>query len=108
MKGLGGDLRQVIQCNRRGGGISRERATLRSTMWMRRPIVMLTLLAFIWGASFMLIKIADRQLAPSTLILGRLGSAALLLAAIAALRLGPRRTLAEIRAAWRWLVVIGL
>jgi drug/metabolite transporter (DMT)-like permease len=75
---------------------------------MRRPIVMLTLLAFIWGASFMLIKIADRQLAPSTLILGRLGSAALLLAAIAILRLGPRQTLAEIRGAWQWLVVVGL
>jgi drug/metabolite transporter (DMT)-like permease len=75
---------------------------------MRRPIVILTLLAFIWGASFMLIKIADRQLAPSTLILGRLASAALLLAAIAALRLGPRETLAQIRGAWRWLVVVGL
>ena len=75
---------------------------------MRRPIVILTLLAFIWGASFMLIKIADRQLAPSTLILARLGSAALLLAAIALVRLGPQRTLTEIRAAWAWLVVIGL
>ena len=75
---------------------------------MRRPIVILTLLAFIWGASFMLIKIADRQLAPSTLILGRLASAALLLAAIALVRLGPRETLAQIRGAWQWLVVIGL
>src|SRR5256714_10907102 len=75
---------------------------------MRRPIVILMLLAFIWGASFMLIKIADRQLTPATLILGRLGSAALLLAAIAVVRLGPQRTLAEIRAAWGWLVVIGL
>jgi drug/metabolite transporter (DMT)-like permease len=75
---------------------------------MRRPIVILTLLAFIWGASFMLIKIADRQLAPSTLILGRLGSAALLLTAIALLQLGPRRTLAELRGAWRWLVVVGV
>ncbi|MGZ4401612.1 MAG: DMT family transporter [Gaiellaceae bacterium] len=75
---------------------------------MRRPIVILTLLAFIWGASFMLIKIADRQLAPSTLILGRLGSATVLLAAIALLQLGPRRTLAELRGAWRWLVVVGL
>jgi drug/metabolite transporter (DMT)-like permease len=75
---------------------------------MRRPIVILTLLALIWGASFMLIKIADRQLAPSTLILGRLGSATLLLAAIAVLRLGPRETWAQIRGAWRWLVVIGL
>jgi drug/metabolite transporter (DMT)-like permease len=75
---------------------------------MRRPIVILTLLAFIWGASFMLIKIADRQLAPSTLILARLGSAALLLAVIAAVRLGPRETLAQIRGVWGWLVVIGL
>jgi len=75
---------------------------------VRRPIVILTLLALIWGASFMLIKIADRQLAPSTLILARLGSAALLLAAIALVRLGPRRTLAEVRGAWRWLVVVGL
>ena len=30
VKGLGGDLRQVIQCNPRGGGISRDPATLRS------------------------------------------------------------------------------
>jgi drug/metabolite transporter (DMT)-like permease len=75
---------------------------------MRRPIVILTLLAFIWGASFMLIKIADRQLAPSTLILARLGSAALLLAAIAVVRLGPRETWAYVRGAWVWLVVIGL
>jgi hypothetical protein len=28
---LGGQLRQVIQCNREGGGISPERATLRSS-----------------------------------------------------------------------------
>src|SRR6476646_3696026 len=75
---------------------------------MRRPIVILTLLAFIWGASFMLIKIADRQLTPSTLILARLGSATLLLAAIAVVRLGPRRTLEEMRGAWAWLVVVGL
>jgi hypothetical protein len=31
MKRLGGDLRQVIQSNRRRGGISPERATLRSS-----------------------------------------------------------------------------
>ncbi len=69
---------------------------------------MLAVLALIWGASFMLIKIADRQLAPSTLILGRLGSAALVLAAIALVRFGGRRTLAELRRAWPWLVVIAL
>ena len=75
---------------------------------MRRPAVILSVLALIWGASFMLIKIADRQLAPATLILGRLGSAALLLAAIAVLRLGPRATIDELRGAWRWLVIVGL
>ena len=57
---------------------------------MRRPIVILTLLALIWGASFMFIKIAVRELAPATLILGRVGIGALLLALIAFLRLGPR------------------
>jgi len=75
---------------------------------MRRPAVILTLLALIWGASFMLIKIADRQLAPSTLVLGRLGSATLLLAAIAAVSLGFRATMRELRAAWLWLVVVSL
>ena len=75
---------------------------------MRRPAVILTLLALIWGASFMLIKIADRELTPATLILGRLGSAALLLAVIAMARLGPRATLDEIRHRWQWLLVIGL
>jgi drug/metabolite transporter (DMT)-like permease len=75
---------------------------------MRRPAVILALLALIWGASFMLIKIADRQLAPSTLVLGRLGSATLLLAAIAVVSLGLRRTLDELREAWGWLVVVAL
>jgi drug/metabolite transporter (DMT)-like permease len=75
---------------------------------MRRPSVILALLALIWGASFMLIKIADRQLAPSTLVLGRLGSATLLLATIAVGSLGFGATLRELRAAWRWLVVVAL
>src|SRR5580765_6462407 len=75
---------------------------------MRRPIVFLTLLALIWGASFMLIKIADRQLSPATLIFGRIGSAAVVLAVVAVWRLGTRETLAELRGEWPWLVVVGL
>ena len=59
---------------------------------MRRPIVILTLLAFIWGASFMLIKIADRQLAPATLIFGRIGLAAAALAVVA-----PKGTVSALR-----------
>ncbi|HET7568484.1 MAG TPA: DMT family transporter [Gaiellaceae bacterium] len=77
-------------------------------MAMRRNPLMLLALALIWGASFMFIKIADRELAPATLILGRLGSSALALAVVALVALGPARTAAEIRAAWRWLVVVGL
>lgn len=47
----------------------------------RRHLIMLLALAAIWGASFMLIEIALRELAPSTLILLRLGFGALALAA---------------------------
>jgi drug/metabolite transporter (DMT)-like permease len=42
------------------------------------------------------------------LILGRIGSAAVVLAVVAVWRLGARETLAELRKAWRWLVVVGL
>jgi len=69
---------------------------------------MLATVALIWGASFMFIKIADRELAPATLIVGRLGSAALTLAVVAAIWHGPRRTLVELRDSWRWLVVVAL
>jgi drug/metabolite transporter (DMT)-like permease len=64
---------------------------------------MLVALALIWGASFMFIKIADRQLAPATLILGRLGLAAATLAVFA-----PRGTVAVLRERWRPIVVVGL
>jgi drug/metabolite transporter (DMT)-like permease len=46
----------------------------------RRHLLMLLALAAIWGSSFMLIEIALRDLDPATLILLRLGSAALALA----------------------------
>lgn len=75
---------------------------------MRRNPVLLAALALIWGASFMFIKIAVRELAPATLILGRLGSAAVALALVAVVSHGGRRTLAELRAAWPWLVVVAL
>jgi len=64
---------------------------------------MLVALALIWGASFMFIKIAVRELTPATLILGRLGLAALTLAVLA-----PRGTLGALRANALWLVVVGL
>ena len=64
---------------------------------------MLVALALIWGASFMFIKIAVREVTPATLILGRLGLAALTLAVLA-----PRGTFGALRANALWLVVVGL
>ena len=46
----------------------------------RRHLIMLLALAAIWGSSFMFITIALRDLAPSTLILFRMGSGAVALA----------------------------
>jgi drug/metabolite transporter (DMT)-like permease len=69
---------------------------------------MLVALALLWGASFMFIKIADRSLAPATLILGRLGFAAVTLALIVPFTVGWNRALAATRENWRWLVVVAL
>jgi drug/metabolite transporter (DMT)-like permease len=69
---------------------------------------MLAALALVWGASFLFIKVAVRELAPSTLILGRLGLAALMLATVAVLTSGARATVAEVRANAGWLVVAAI
>ena len=69
---------------------------------------MLLALALIWGASFMFIKVADRQLAPSTLILGRVGLGALTLALIVPFTVGAGATLAALRANAGWLVTVAL
>src|SRR5437660_10338518 len=74
----------------------------------RRHLVMLVLLALIWGSSFMFIKIAVRQLEPSTLILGRLGLAALTLMLVVPALVGGRATLADLRAHWPALALVGL
>ena len=59
-------------------------------MTRSRPIVLLGALALIWGSSFMFIKVADREVEPSTLILGRLGLAALTLAVVVPVLVGGR------------------
>lgn len=75
----------------------------------RRYLPMLVLLALVWGSSFMFIKVAVRDLDPATLVLGRLGVAAVTLAVIVPLLLGgARATLAEVRGHWPWLAVVGL
>jgi drug/metabolite transporter (DMT)-like permease len=74
----------------------------------RRPIVLLALLALIWGSSFLFIKVAVRDLAPSTLVAGRLGLAALVLAVVVPLLVGKGALIRDLREHWRALVVVGL
>ncbi|HVH51313.1 MAG TPA: DMT family transporter [Gaiellaceae bacterium] len=70
-----------------------------------RNLAMLVALALIWGASFMFIKVAVRELSPATLIMGRLGLAALTLVILVP---WTRETVTEIRENARWLVVVAL
>jgi drug/metabolite transporter (DMT)-like permease len=69
---------------------------------------MLVTVALLWGASFMFIKVAVRELAPATLILGRIGIGALTLALIVPFLVGGRATVTAIRAHAGWLAVVGL
>src|ERR671922_1090975 len=74
----------------------------------RRHVLMLAVLALVWGASFMFIKICVRELEPTTLVCLRLGIGALALAPFAVAQLGAARFVAEIRGAWVALVAIGV
>lgn len=74
----------------------------------RRHVLMLGVLALVWGASFMFIKICVRELEPTTLVCLRLGIGALALAPFAVAQLGAARFVAEIRSAWVALVAIGV
>jgi drug/metabolite transporter (DMT)-like permease len=56
----------------------------------------------------MFIKVAVRDLDPSTLILGRLGLASLTLLAVVPWLVGGGTAWADFRTHWRWLVVVGL
>jgi len=74
----------------------------------QRNLVMLLALAGIWGASFMFIKIAVRELSPATLIVGRLGLAALTLGLLVPFSVGTREALRQLRENAGWLIVIAL
>jgi drug/metabolite transporter (DMT)-like permease len=74
----------------------------------RRYPLMLATVALLWGASFMFIKVGVRELAPATLVLGRIGIGALTLALIVPFMVGTRAALAAIRENLGWLVVVGL
>src|SRR4051812_41043225 len=74
----------------------------------RRHLTMLVALSALWGASFMFIKVGDRELEPITLVGFRMALGALTLVPIVLISVGARRTCRELRAfAWP-LVVTGL
>jgi len=69
---------------------------------------MLLALAAIWGASFLFIKVAVRELTPATLIVGRLGLAAATLALLVPFVVGTKETLLHVRENAAWLVAVAL
>jgi drug/metabolite transporter (DMT)-like permease len=68
---------------------------------------MLIALSLIWGASFMFIRVADREFNPWALVFFRVLLGAAVLVPVALSSLG-RRGLGQARAAWLPIVVIGL
>src|SRR3954453_2038937 len=73
-----------------------------------RNLSMLIALALIWGSSFLFIKVAVRELTPATLIVGRLGLAAITLGLLVPFVVGTGETVRQLRANWVWLVVVAL
>src|SRR4051812_49691242 len=73
----------------------------------RRHVLMLLALAAIWGASFMFIKVAVRELEPIALVWLRILLAAAVLVPAALLTVG-RGALVEFRAAAGRLAVMGV
>lgn len=69
---------------------------------------MLLALAALWGASFMLIKVGVRELAPATLICFRLALGTLTLLPVALVTVGARELRRQLRAAVLPLVLVGL
>ncbi|TMK79696.1 MAG: DMT family transporter, partial [Actinobacteria bacterium] len=72
---------------------------------MRGYAFLLLLLAAIWGASFMFIKIAVDELAPTTTMFLRL---AIPLVALVVAKLGARRAWSELRAVTRAAIILGV
>jgi drug/metabolite transporter (DMT)-like permease len=73
----------------------------------RSYVPLLLGLASIWGASYLFIKVAVDEIAPTTMMAGRLAIAAVLLLAFLVARSGYRTAAAELRRAWRPGLVLG-
>jgi drug/metabolite transporter (DMT)-like permease len=68
---------------------------------------LLFVLAAIWGASYLFIKVALEDIEPAPMMASRALVAGLVLAAYLSATLGTRRALRELRASWRAALVLG-
>ena len=76
---------------------------------MNRYWTLILVLAAVWGASYLFIKVAvEGGLEPSPLICARAAIAALVLFGFLARTMGARRAVAELRGSWRRWVVLGV
>ena len=75
---------------------------------MNRYWPMLLVLAGVWGASYLFIKVAVDEIAPAPMMAARTLLAAAVLLGYVIWRLGRSQALAELRAAWRHCLVLGI
>jgi drug/metabolite transporter (DMT)-like permease len=75
---------------------------------MRGYVALLLLLAAIWGASFMFIKIAVEELEPTTTMFLRLAFSAIPLLALVVYKLGARPAWEQLRAITKAAVILGI
>jgi len=75
---------------------------------VNRYVPMLLLLAAVWGASYLFIKVAVDEIEPAPMMAMRTLLAAAVLAAYLGFRIGWERAVAEIRASWRHCAVLGV
>jgi drug/metabolite transporter (DMT)-like permease len=69
--------------------------------------LLLLTLAAIWGASYLFIKVAVRDLEPTVMMFARALIAAALLIPYLAVTVGSRSAVSQLRGAWREVVVLG-
>ena len=75
---------------------------------MNRYAPMLLLLAAVWGASYLFIKVAVDEIAPAPMMAVRTLLAAAALVAYLLWRMGRKRTWTDLRGAWRQCAVLGV
>ena len=75
---------------------------------MNRYWPLLLLLASVWGASYLFIKVAVEEIPPAPMMAARTLIAAAVLLGYVVWRFGRTRAIVELRTAWRHCLVLGL